>query len=610
MADRFLLVQLADIGDLILTTPAVAALREAYPNAHIALLTTAHSAPILNGTNLVDDVITFERQQFNSSKALLRPTNLRRIFALRQGNYDTLIFFHHFTLKLGTFKFALIALAAGSRRRIGLDNGNGWFLTHRVPDSGFGAKHQAQYWLDLVGLVGAESAARSAVVRGDQNIDRGDNLPSRSYKKPQIVIHAGSGGYSLARRWSPAGFAAVADTLQAEYDAQIVLVGGASDDSGAVKAAMKSVPLDLTGQTTLNQLAGVIAKSDLFIGAESGVMHLAAAVGTPTVAIFGPGNPDAWGPWTPKGQSIVVRSAPECSPCSYIQHSVGLREGCPARTCIRMVMPEHVLTAARKILNDEPVGAYSRIPLQKQAFPRRVYILDLPVDAITYDEWLGLIEKWVNKVDPMPHHVCTINPEFMIIAQEDINFFNILSRADLCVPDGVGLLWAAKHLGHPLPERVTGSDGVPKIAAQAAQKGWRLFFLGAAPGVADKAAEILRARHPGLQIVGTYSGSPSPNEEDAIVAQINEAQADILFVAYGAPEQDKWIARNLPRLGVKMAMGVGGAFDFVAGVVPRAPLWMQRVGLEWLFRLYLQPWRFKRMLRLPLFVLAVLRRGR
>jgi N-acetylglucosaminyldiphosphoundecaprenol N-acetyl-beta-D-mannosaminyltransferase len=113
-----------------------------------------------------------------------------------------------------------------------------------------------------------------------------------------------------------------------------------------------------------------------------------------------------------------------------------------------------------------------------------------------------------------------------------------------------------------------------------------------------------------LQIVGTYSGSPSPNEEDAIVAQINEAQADILFVAYGAPEQDKWIARNLPRLGVKMAMGVGGAFDFVAGVVPRAPLWMQRVGLEWLFRLYLQPWRFKRMLRLPLFVLAVLRRGR
>src|SRR6186713_1512466 len=108
MPNRFLLVQLADIGDLILTTPAISALREAHPDAHIALLTTAHSAPVLNGTHLVDEIITFDRRQFNSSKALLRPENLRRIFALHRGHYNTLIFFHHFTLKLGTFKFALI----------------------------------------------------------------------------------------------------------------------------------------------------------------------------------------------------------------------------------------------------------------------------------------------------------------------------------------------------------------------------------------------------------------------------------------------------------------------------------------------------------------------
>ena len=113
-------------------------------------------------------------------------------------------------------------------------------------------------------------------------------------------------------------------------------------------------------------------------------------------------------------------------------------------------------------------------------------------------------------------------------------------------------------------------------------------------------------KYPGLQIVGAYSGSPAADEEDAIVERINQSNADILFVAYGAPEQDKWIARNLPRLQVKMAMGIGGAFDFIAGVVPRAPIWMQRMGLEWLFRLYLQPWRIRRMLRLPRFVLAVL----
>jgi len=158
----------------------------------------------------------------------------------------------------------------------------------------------------------------------------------------------------------------------------------------------------------------------------------------------------------------------------------------------------------------------------------------------------------------------------------------------------------------PLPERVTGSDGLPKIAERAAEKGWKLYFLGAAPGVVEKAAHILRERYPELLVVGTHSGSPAPEEEDDIVARVNASSADLLFVAYGAPEQDKWIARNLPRLNVTMAMGVGGAFDFIAGVVPRAPLWMQSMGLEWLFRLYLQPRRIGRMMRLPRFVLAVL----
>jgi N-acetylglucosaminyldiphosphoundecaprenol N-acetyl-beta-D-mannosaminyltransferase len=193
-----------------------------------------------------------------------------------------------------------------------------------------------------------------------------------------------------------------------------------------------------------------------------------------------------------------------------------------------------------------------------------------------------------------------------MIARSDPNFHNILSRAAVCVPDGVGLLWAARHLGRSLPERVTGSDGVPMIAARAAQRGWRLFFLGAATGVAEKAATALRGQYPALQIVGIHAGSPAPEEEDAIVERVNSSGADILFVAYGAPEQDKWIARNLPRLRVTMAMGVGGSFDFIAGVIPRAPHWMRRSGLEWLYRLYLQPWRIRRMLRLPRFVLAVL----
>lgn len=599
---RILLVQLADIGDLVVTTPALHALRLALPEAHLTLLTTPHSVPLVQGAGLVDEIVTLDQTALDRATAFFRPANMRRVLGLRR--YDVVVFFHHFTLRAGTLKYALIALASGARRRIGLDNGNGWFLNERVPDAGFGAQHQARYWLDLVALLGADNHPRQATVARDAY-----DLPA--WNGPRVVIHAGSGAYSTARRWDAASFAVVADALHQQQGAQIILVGGSQDDSQQVQATMQAEALDLTGATTLPQLADVIAQADVFIGAESGVMHLAAAVGTPVVAIFGPGNPDAWGPWNPGGQTVIVRSLPVCSPCSYVGHGMGLRHGCAARTCMRMVTPEQVVQAAQAMLTGERVGAtMPESAAHTPLFPRRVTILGMPVDAITYPEWLDMIKQWVSAPDAPAHQVCTTNPEFMMIAQQDPNFRHILQRADLCVPDGAGLLWAANYLGSPLPQRVTGSDGVPIIAERAASEGWRLFFLGAAPGVADQAAAVLREKYPALQIVGTYSGSPAPAEEDALVAMVNASDADILFVAYGAPAQDKWIARNLPRLKVRMAMGVGGAFDFIAGVLPRAPQWMQRLGLEWLFRLYLQPWRIWRMLRLPRFVLAVLRRGR
>ncbi len=239
-----------------------------------------------------------------------------------------------------------------------------------------------------------------------------------------------------------------------------------------------------------------------------------------------------------------------------------------------------------------------------------VYILGVPIHAATFEGLLASIGQWIEARragQPTTRQICTVSPEFVMIAQDDAEFMRVLRQADLCVADGIGLLWAARHLGHKLPERVTGSDGMPLIAQRAAQSGWRLYLLGAAPGVAERAADVLRARYAGVQIVGTYAGSPSPEEETEIVARVNASGADVLFVAYGAPQQDTWIARHRARLDVAVVMGVGGTFDFLAGVVPRAPRWMQRLGLEWLFRLLRQPWRWRRMLRLPRFVWAVLR---
>lgn len=237
-----------------------------------------------------------------------------------------------------------------------------------------------------------------------------------------------------------------------------------------------------------------------------------------------------------------------------------------------------------------------------------IHILGVRVDAVTYRVVLDIIAQWIQQ--RTPHQIATTNPEFVMAAQQNAAFRQTLQQADLCVADGIGLLWAARRLGQRLPERVTGSDLVPLVASQAAQRGWRLFLLGAAPGVAEQTARQLEQQNPGLRIAGVYAGSPDAADAPAIVARVQAAQPDVLFVAYGAPAQDLWIARHKAELGVPVLMGVGGAFDHLVGVQRRAPVWLQRIHLEWLFRLVTQPWRWRRQLALPRFVWAVLRQGR
>jgi lipopolysaccharide heptosyltransferase II len=594
---KILVVELADIGDLVLTTPALGALRRSFPNAQIDILTTKHAAPILNGTGLVDQVILFDKFIFDSPRALLKVGNMRLLYQLarklRAQHYDAVLIFHRLTTRFGALKYAGLGLATGARQRLGVDNGRGWFLTKRVVDHGFGAKHQARYWLEVAGLLGA-------AIDGENRLQIGIGEADRAWAQAQlpdhphlIAIHPGSGGFSLARRWESEKFAQLADRL-IENGTQVVIVGGKNDNAEAVIQAMQHTPLNLSKQTTLNQLAAVLERCERYYGADAGVLHIAAAVGIPVTAIYGPTNVNAYGPFTE--QRTIVQSGARCSPCAYIGNTVGLREGCTARTCLKTVTVEMVLNPPTPTVNTV------------QAKPPNLQILGLPVHQITFAGLLDQIGEWVS--DSRAHQICTINPEFIMMAQRDILFYTVLQRADLCVADGVGLLLAARFMRQPLPERVTGSDGVPLICERAAREGWKIFFLGAASGVAQQAAEILRAKHPALQIVGVHAGSPAADEEDSIVELINQSGAQILFVAYGAPNQDKWIARNLHRFtSVRIAIGVGGSFDFIAGVAKRAPLWMRRAGIEWLYRLITQPWRWKRMTRLPRFVLAVFVRG-
>lgn len=237
--------------------------------------------------------------------------------------------------------------------------------------------------------------------------------------------------------------------------------------------------------------------------------------------------------------------------------------------------------------------------------PTSISILGVPVHDVTTNEALALIDQFAH--DGMPHQICTVNPEFIMAAQSDAEFKRILNHSALNLPDGIGVLWAARRLGYPVRERVAGSDLVGLIAERAQSTGWRIFLLGAAEGVAEQAAIILQERYPQTHIVGAYPGSPRPEDEADIAARIRASQADVLLVAYGAPRQNKWIARNIEQTGAAVAIGIGGSLDFIVGTQKRAPRWVQRLGLEWLYRLVREPWRWRRQLALPKFVWRVLR---
>ncbi len=169
----------------------------------------------------------------------------------------------------------------------------------------------------------------------------------------------------------------------------------------------------------------------------------------------------------------------------------------------------------------------------------RVVILGVPVDNVTEEEALAKIEAFIE--NGRPHQVVTVNPEFVVAAQSDAKFFQVLKEADLSLPDGVGLLWAARFLGRPLSQRLAGVDTVRRIASLAARRGYRLFLLGAAEGVAEATAMRLEEENPGLKVAGTYVGSPHPKEEEEIVEMVRAARPHLLLVAYGAPQQDLWI---------------------------------------------------------------------
>src|SRR5438552_3991702 len=374
---RILVVKLATIGDLLLATPSLRALRETYPQARIDLLVTPASAGLLDDWAVIDRVIVLDKYLFDYPQQLLKnPLNLLKLgplwHDLRGGQYDAVILMHHLTLFFGRFKHQLLMRGTGAKWRVGLDNGHGWFLNVRVKDEGFGARHEAEYNLALAEAVGATTSDKRLTVPISEEEHRQawkllyEHEPPDVIQHPIIAMHPGSGSYSTARRWAPERFAQLADTVFADVGGQLLLLGGPEEAElhQQIRGMLQSsMPVrSLAGRGNIKVTAAILEQVDLFIGNDSALVHLAVAGGTPTVAIFGLTNAQAWGPFADEKagqQALIVRLNLPCMPCFYRGHDLGTPEGCATRDCLALLGVDPVATAARRLLTKTKSELYS-----------------------------------------------------------------------------------------------------------------------------------------------------------------------------------------------------------------------------------------------------------
>lgn len=234
----------------------------------------------------------------------------------------------------------------------------------------------------------------------------------------------------------------------------------------------------------------------------------------------------------------------------------------------------------------------------------RLSVLGMPVDPVDPVRAARIVARHVESGTPL--QVVTINAEMAMAARENADLAVVIRGAGLVLPDGSGVVWAARRRGCKI-RKLPGVEFIHELCAVAARARRPIFLLGAAPGVAAAAAEILAARHKGLAIAGVRDGYFTPDQEPEVLEQIRQARPAVVMVALGVPRQEFWIARHLPELGVPVAMGVGGSFDVLSGRLKRAPGLMRKLHLEWLYRLVQEPWRWKRMLSaLPTFAILAL----
>ena len=369
MSERFLVVKLADLGDVLTITPALRAIREAYPRARIDALVTALGATALDGLDSVDRLIPFDKAQFDRVNPKIDPLVevMRLGLHLRQQAYDRVFLFHHLFTSTGRAKYGALLTATAAPWRAGLAEQCPWFLTDVAEDLGYGVRHEADYWLDVAILAGARRPSSPRLEIAVDELARrqaarlvGDRPTGRTIR---VALSPGSGKYSPGRRWSASSYVAVGRRLVEDYRPEIdLIVVGTADErelANTICAGIGPVARNIAGQTDLKTLAAILATCDTLISNDGGAIHVAAAAGIPVLAVFGPSDHVSWGPfgaktWEPGhvlgSGSLVVRHDLPCAPCLYRGFLPGTPKGCRSHDCLRLVTPGDIVQAAHHLL--------------------------------------------------------------------------------------------------------------------------------------------------------------------------------------------------------------------------------------------------------------------
>lgn len=320
------------------------------------------------------------------------------------------------------------------------------------------------------------------------------------------------------------------------------------------------------------------------------------AIGTPVVST----TIGAQGLGLTHGVNILLAD----TPTTFADQIVSALQNSPLRAHLRY----NGISIAKERFGWHSIGAglsaeYRRFDPEQR---KQVRLMNVPFDVVTMSQTLDRIGGMI--ATQQPHYLATANVDFLVQSRNDSELRHILDEAHLVVCDGTPLIWLSKILRRALPERVAGSDLVPRLLERAEQKGWRVFFLGGEPRSLTQAVKNVEAKHPNIQIAGAFSPPFAPldrMDHETICQHVREAKPDLLLVSFGCPKQEKWIARHYEALGVPVSVGVGATIDFLAGTVKRAPRWMQVVGMEWIFRLAQEPRRLLKRYATDLVVFSI-----